>query len=194
LEAYNLDSYDLYLSSTRKPSKRTRTFLKVLSQLLPSSFKFNRGHIGVKQLYKDIGEQAPCILGIIRGKSGNPNAIHLLGFLKEDEANDYGIFNLEKVALPSDSDKGRKVSVPPFDVLYGRSNPLNPVSSISQPFLDFLKKVLSIHDPPDADDFEPPVWVEFGSHHSSSGIHLRFVTRKGKNCLSFAIIPPLDKQ
>ncbi|MCG3217510.1 MAG: hypothetical protein KAR35_00805 [Candidatus Heimdallarchaeota archaeon] len=189
-----MDAYDIYLTSTRKPSKRTRTFLKVLGQLLPTSFKFNRGHLGVKMLYQDIGEQAPCILGIVRSRKGNPSAIHLLGFLKDDEANDYGVFKLEKVALPSDSDEGRKVSVPQFDTLYLRRSSMNPVPSISQPFLDFIKKVFSIQDPPDDDDFTSPVWVEIGAHHSSSGIHLRFVTRKGKKCLSFAILPPADKE
>ena len=189
-----MDKYDLYLTSTRKPSRRTRTFLKVLGQLLPSSFKFNRGHLGIKKLYQDIGEQAPCILGIIRTKNGNPCAIHFVGFLNKDEANDYGIFKLEKVALPSDSDKGRKVSIPMFDSLYWRSDPMNPVSSTSQPYLDFLKKILSIQDPPDLDDFSSPVWVELGAHKSSSGIHLHFATSKGKKCLSFALIPPPDKQ
>ncbi|MHA1912405.1 MAG: hypothetical protein ACTSYA_12010 [Candidatus Kariarchaeaceae archaeon] len=189
-----MKKYDLYLTSTRDPSRRTRTFLKVLAQLLPTSFKFNRGHLGVKSLYQDISEQSPCILGIIRSMKGNPSAIHLLGFLKEDEANDYGIFKLEKVSLPSDSDKGRKVSVPTFDALYLRSNTLNPVPSISQPFLDFIKKIFSIQDPPDDDDFSSPVWVEISAHQSSSGIHLHFVTRKSKSCLSFAIIPPSGKE
>ena len=188
-------TYDLYLTSTRDPSKRTRTFLKVLGQLIPTSFKFNRGHLSVTKLYQDIGEQSPCILGIIRTKSGNPNSIHLLGFLTSEEANDYGIFNLEKVALPSDSDKGRKVSVPPFDTLYWRPSSSAPVPSISQPFLDFIKKCFSIQDAPDTDDFNPPVWVEIGAHQASdTGIHLKFVTRKGKKCLSFAIIPPAEKK
>ncbi|KYC52600.1 MAG: putative Brix domain-containing ribosomal biogenesis protein [Candidatus Methanofastidiosum methylothiophilum] len=74
----------MLISTSRRPSNRTRSFVKELLGVIPLSFQVSRGKKSVEEL-KDIAILKGCRrLMIIESKDGNPSALSFMHVDKKD--------------------------------------------------------------------------------------------------------------
>ncbi len=65
------------LTTSRKPSQRTRTFLKDLASILPNSERLSRGKTSVELLGSIASDMGVKRVLIVKEKNGNPHAIEV---------------------------------------------------------------------------------------------------------------------
>lgn len=74
----------MLISTSRRPSTRTRSFVKELLGVIPLSFQVTRGKKSVEEL-KDIAVLKGCRrLMIVESKDGNPSALSFMYIDKKD--------------------------------------------------------------------------------------------------------------
>lgn len=74
----------ILISTSRRPSTRTRSFVKELLGVLPLSFQVTRGKKSIEEL-KDIAVLKGCRrLMIVESKDGNPSALSFMYIDKKD--------------------------------------------------------------------------------------------------------------
>lgn len=74
----------MLISTSRRPSKRTRSFVKELLDVIPLSFQVTRGKKSIEEL-KDIAILKGCRrLLIVESKDGNPSTLSFMHIDKKD--------------------------------------------------------------------------------------------------------------
>jgi len=74
----------MLISTSRRPSTRTRSFVKELLGVIPLSFQITRGKKSIEEL-KDIAVLKGCRrLMIVESKDGNPSALSFMRIDKKD--------------------------------------------------------------------------------------------------------------
>lgn len=74
----------MLISTSRRPSTRTRSFVKELLGVIPLSFQVTRGKKSIEEL-KDIAVLKGCRrLMIVESKDGNPSALSFMHIDKKD--------------------------------------------------------------------------------------------------------------
>jgi len=74
----------LLLTTSHRPSPRTRTFLKELISVLPGSYKINRGHKTLLDLAIEAKKQGLNYVAIISDRRGNPGSITLYEVVEKE--------------------------------------------------------------------------------------------------------------
>lgn len=102
--------YDKFvLTTSRKPSQRTRTFVRDLVRVIPWSFHFTRGSCSIKELADELLSLGINRLIIIYEKRGNPS---LVKFYKLENAKliekDYKI-RIKGITLARELNRGRSI-------------------------------------------------------------------------------------
>ncbi|MEM1642334.1 MAG: ribosomal biogenesis protein [Desulfurococcaceae archaeon] len=67
----------ILLTTSHRPSPRTRSFIKDLASVLPRSQRVNRGHKTIVELAIEARRRNCSFLAIVSEKHGNPGAIHI---------------------------------------------------------------------------------------------------------------------
>jgi U3 small nucleolar ribonucleoprotein protein IMP4 len=97
------------LTTSRKPSQRTRSFIRDLVRVIPWSFHFTRGSCSLKDLANELAVLGIIRLLIVHEKKGNPS---LVKFYKLDEGQlmerDYRL-RIKGISLAREQRRGRSV-------------------------------------------------------------------------------------
>ncbi|MBK5113781.1 MAG: hypothetical protein KGD59_00135 [Candidatus Heimdallarchaeota archaeon] len=97
------------LTTSRKPSQRTRSFIRDLVRVIPWSFHFTRGSCSLNDLADELAVLGIIRLLIVHEKKGNPS---LVKFYKLDEGQlmerDYRL-RIKGISLAREQRRGRSV-------------------------------------------------------------------------------------
>jgi U3 small nucleolar ribonucleoprotein protein IMP4 len=73
----------LLITTSRRPSRRTRTFVKELNRVLPGSFKINRGKLGLNEIRDLMIKRGINKLLVVDTRKGNPSKLTFLSLSPE---------------------------------------------------------------------------------------------------------------
>lgn len=73
----------IIITTSHRPSPRTRTFIKDLSSVLPGSHRINRGHKTLIELALEAKRRGSKYVAIVTEREGNPGAINLYEVTEE---------------------------------------------------------------------------------------------------------------
>lgn len=73
----------ILVTTSHRPSSRTRSFIKDLSSILPGSYKTNRGHKTLLELAIEARRHGLSYVAIVADHGGNPGAINLYEVVEE---------------------------------------------------------------------------------------------------------------
>ncbi len=95
----------LLITTSRRPSRRTRTFVKELVRVLPGSIRLNRGKLSVDDLHELMLKKGVNKILIIDTKKGNPSRLSFMTLSQNGLARKLVI---EVNGLTLQMDKGQK--------------------------------------------------------------------------------------
>jgi len=73
----------ILITTSHKPSPRTRSFIKDLSSILPGSHRTNRGHKTLLELAIEARRRGLSYVAIVTDHGGNPGAINIYEVVEE---------------------------------------------------------------------------------------------------------------
>lgn len=73
----------ILITTSHRPSSRTRSFIKDLSSILPGSYKTNRGHKTLLELAIEAKRRELSYVAIVTDCGGNPGAIDIYEVVEE---------------------------------------------------------------------------------------------------------------
>lgn len=98
----------MLITTSRRPSRRTRTLAKELSRVVPGSIKINRGKMSLNDIKMFMIKKGFSKLLIIETRKGNPSILQFLTFSDKGFTRNL-IIKLNKTILQRD--KGQKMKI-----------------------------------------------------------------------------------
>ncbi|MHA1220962.1 MAG: Brix domain-containing protein [Candidatus Heimdallarchaeota archaeon] len=97
------------LTTSRKPSQRTRSFVRDLVRVIPWSFHFTRGSCSLNVLADELSSLGINRLMVVHEKKGNPSLLKFYKLVDDDlEARDYRV-RIKGISLGRELKRGRSV-------------------------------------------------------------------------------------
>jgi rRNA maturation protein Rpf1 len=80
-----MEKYKVILTTSRRPNRRIRAFVKDLADVIPNSIRLTRGHLTMKDLWYEAVSQGAKRVIIVADKRGNPGIIRVYTPAEEQE-------------------------------------------------------------------------------------------------------------
>ncbi len=163
----------ILITTSRRPSRRTRTFAKELVRVIPNSIKINRGKMSLDDLKEYMIRRGYTRLIIINTKKGNPSQL-IFYVLDYEGLKRVLIFNIRGLSLQIDKKIKRYVRYIRDVIDLTREN-----EDLKETFIEFLSIPSIALNREEGED----AFIEIDKDNQGNLI-IRFVTEEGN------LIPP----
>jgi U3 small nucleolar ribonucleoprotein protein IMP4 len=94
----NRNTVKILITTSRRPSPRTRSLVKDLASILPNADRFTRGHYSMRDLAREALLRGANRIVVIAGRMGNPSLMRIYA-VEEDSLRNIASLIIKGVAL-----------------------------------------------------------------------------------------------